>query len=114
MQADILATVPQHLGYVSSVRHSIENENSEGSVIRMPWNSFRNLPKDDFPVVRMSGPYFLLWPLWFAGFIDIATSEVREFTIRNLRVMGRTMGVRQAEVLAAVTESQNMEDVESW
>lgn len=114
MQADILATVPQHLGYVSSPTHGTNSNEGGRSMIRMPSKHSRNLSNDESPMIRMSGPYFLLWPLWFAGIIDFATSEVREFAIRNLRAMGRVMGVRQAEVLAAVIESQNTQAIASW
>ena len=114
MQADILATVPQHLGCVSSPGDFIEPSNGSELLIRMPWKTFRNSSNDDFPMIRMSGPHFMLWPLWFAGIMDIATKEVRQFVVRNLKEMGRRFGIRQAEVLAAVIENQNIQDISSW
>ena len=98
LQADILATVPQHLGYVT--KHNKE-------VTRFPWTDFCEKSRDGFPVVRMSGPYFLIWPLWFAGILDIATEEVQKFVVKNLQVIGRDMGIQQALVLAKVIQNKS-------
>jgi hypothetical protein len=98
LQADILATVPQHLGYVTKHRKD---------VMRFPWTDFGEKSRDDFPVVRMSGPYFLIWPLSFCGIIDIATDEIRQFVVKSLQVIGRDMGIKQALVLAEVIQSKS-------
>jgi hypothetical protein len=42
-----------------------------------------------------------------AGLLDIATEEIRQFVIRNLRSVGRTMGINQARVLADILESKS-------
>jgi hypothetical protein len=90
LQADILRSVPQHLGKFpepkvsSDTRTSISGNNHEG----------------DYTDARMSGGAFLIWPLWFAGGMDITTEEVRQFVIRNLQSVGNYMGIQQANVLA--------------
>jgi hypothetical protein len=50
----------------------------------------------------MVGGSFLLWPLWLAGILDIATEEVRHFVKTNLDSIGTTMGIKQAHVLADI------------
>jgi len=112
LQADILSTLPQHLGFVSSSHFPKANDPTMAvnfSELRFPWTDFRggSIAGDGFPLVRMSGPYFLIWPLWFAGIIDIATKEVQDFVIKNLKRIGETMGIQQAVVLAKVIETKS-------
>jgi hypothetical protein len=76
MHADILASVPQHLGYRGA-----------------PWT-----PPCD--VAGTCGPLFLIWPLWHAGVMSVATEGSRQYAARNLLLIGREMGIRQAAVLA--------------
>jgi hypothetical protein len=102
MQSDILASVPQHLGLTprppSSPSAATNPPQSDDLAITVfPWTNFSERNEETFPVVRTSGPYFLLWPLWFAGVMDVATDEVREFASKNLRVIGNTMGVSKTQ-----------------
>jgi hypothetical protein len=60
----------------------------------------------DYNIVRMSGGYFLIWPLWFCGVMGAATEEVQKYVTKILRSVGRNMGIRQANVLAAVVEAK--------
>ncbi len=62
--------------------------------------------------IRMSGGSFLIWPLWHAGIMDISTDEVQRFVVRNLRSIGDTMGIQQANVLADLVEGRS--DIEVW
>jgi hypothetical protein len=92
MQADILCTVPQHIGYFP-----------DGGT------TFKTLSEVDqsmLPTIKMAGGSFLLWPLWLAGILDISTEEVRRFVIRNLNSIGRTMGIKHAHVLADILETK--------
>lgn len=91
MQADILRTVPQHLGYVFPSNESQKNNDPQ----------FQNRL-----VLRMSGAYFLMWPLWLAGIVDFATDEVKAFVATNLKTIGTRVGIQQAMVLADVVESK--------
>jgi hypothetical protein len=100
MQADILASVPQHLGLTPRAPPSIAPwaatripQGDDMGTTVMPWTGFNDSNSEQFPVVRASGPYFLLWPLWFAGIISITTPDVRDFVTRNLRFIGNKMGV---------------------
>lgn len=104
MQDEILATVPQHLGYVSSSPNSDGLSGTDGLLV--PFSD-----RDNFPTTRLSGPYFLIWPLMFVGTMDIATEDVKKFVTTNLRNIGITLGLQQAIALAGVVEkhSQRME-----
>jgi hypothetical protein len=96
MQAEILATVPQHLGYVSSNPEQALSTNG----LLVSSSSGGNIPTN-----RMSGPYFLIWPLFLTGIMDIATKEAKEFALRNLKTIGNEMGIQLAIVLATVIET---------
>jgi hypothetical protein len=89
MQADILHSVPQHLG-----KFPKPSMRSDTSTLVS-----RNIVGGDF-TSRMSGGTFLIWPLWFAGVLDIATEEVKQFVIMTLKSVGDSMGIRLANVLA--------------
>ena len=96
MQSDILASVPQHVGYCPV------------SAKPGPWSQFGSLRHDlaapdhttySLPMIRLSGGYALLWPLHLVGVLNISAG-VRERVISNLQMLGRTMGVQQALILA--------------
>ncbi|TAQ83145.1 hypothetical protein B7494_g8530 [Chlorociboria aeruginascens] len=88
MQADILASIPQHVGFVSSVDASKlfsarrPKDNAEAAL----WGCFGRQLGDELP--------------------GIATTEVRQFVINNLLYIGHTMGIQQANVLAAILQSR--------
>jgi len=90
LQADILHSVPQHLGKFP--KPSMRSNTSTLVSI--------NVGGSDFTNGRVSGGTFLIWPLWFAGVMDIATEEVRQFVIMTLKSVGDYMGIRLANVLA--------------
>lgn len=77
MHADILASVPQSLGYSGA-----------------PWDSSRS-------VAGTCGSLFLIWPLWHAGVMFVTTNESRQYVARILLLIGREIGIRQAAVLGA-------------
>jgi hypothetical protein len=90
MQADILASVPQHLGYVSS----------PSEVLSEP------------PLIRSVSGFFLMWPLFLCGVIDMASKPIQRWVIQTLQYIGRTMGIQQAFVVAEVVERQ--EEIKAW
>jgi hypothetical protein len=100
LQADILATVPQHLGLFPRSEVSSENDFSMAKALGPK-------PRDhmkDILSVSMSGGHFLVLPLWFAGIMDIATESICQFVVKNLKFIGLDMGIKQALVLAAMIE----------
>lgn len=99
MQADILATLPQHIGYVS--RH---NRYPKPQPSGEPWKpsvGYQGTP------ISMSGPYFILWPMWYCGLVTVATDATRRYVMRNLRVIGDDLGLQQALVLANMLEKHS-------
>jgi hypothetical protein len=96
LQADILATVPQHLGLFPRPEVFSENDFSMAKGLKPK-------PRDhmkDVLSVPMSSGHFLVWPLWFAGVMDNATEPIRQFVVKNLKFIGLDMGIKQALVLA--------------
>jgi hypothetical protein len=79
MQADILATIPQHVP--SSIK--------------------------DQPTSLMEGSrgYFVLWPLYVAGVMDLTTQPIKKWVIGRLRAIADQAGVRQATVMAEILET---------
>ncbi|KAL3418076.1 hypothetical protein PVAG01_09791 [Phlyctema vagabunda] len=130
LQAEILASVPQHLGYISTVEkprlafdptRSINPPSIEKafSTLQHVWSagneetsSRQNNNPHSLPAIRASAGIFLMWPLWFAGIIDVATEEVRDFVIRNLKLIGTKMGVQQANMLADLVKGR--QEIEVW
>ncbi|KAM3076026.1 hypothetical protein ACMFMG_006461 [Clarireedia jacksonii] len=113
MQADILASVPQQVGY-----HTTRSTQSQSQSQSQPWNAFR---KDsgwgvgsggDISAVRFSGGYFLLWPLFLVGNLPGATDAVRAYVVGILRHIQLHTGVQQAGMLAEIVEKKR--DITVW
>lgn len=77
MQAQILASIP----------HTNPSLNSTSSLL------------------EGSRTYFTLWPLYLVGAMDLTTEPVRKWAIARLRHIGRSVGIRQALVVADYLES---------
>lgn len=95
MQAGILYSVPQHLG-------TFPERDTNQSLIHLDVGEYG----------RMSGGWFLLWPLWLAGVMDVATDEVREYAYWNLKNISDGMGIKQASVLAELLKAK--QNVAVW
>jgi hypothetical protein len=128
LQADILASVPQHVGFTPSTPAPPRTGFPQGITVMNPNDTplvqlntkdvppvFATLDKissnprmesKPLPVLRASGGYFLMWPLFLAAIVDVATDESRAWAIGRLRHIGRNMGIRQAFVLAVVLETR--------
>lgn len=133
MQAEVLASVPQHIGFSPS--RSRASDPGTQSVDKMQPLTFNDsaarispvlksfiepheasssdpLMDTDLPVLRASGGYFLMWPLFLAAAVDVASSESQSWAIGRLRSIGKIMGIRQAYVLAAIVE--NKSSIHEW
>jgi len=96
MQAEILASVPQHVGYPT-----------KNTTPSQPWTGYKTDGLGaEFPTIRFSGGYFLIWPLYVAGSMRISTPEVREFCVKNLRYIGTYMGIEHANLLASIMQQK--------
>ncbi|KAH6673305.1 hypothetical protein B0J14DRAFT_481483 [Halenospora varia] len=86
LQADILASVPEHTTNAAGKQSATLLEGSRG--------------------------YFILWPLYLVGVMDLATQSVRQWVIRRLRLLALTVGISQANVLAEYMEQRK--EFEEW
>lgn len=78
LQADILASIPRFTP-------SPISESAQG-------------------LLEGSRSYFILWPLYLVGNMDLTTDPIREWAIQRLRNIGETVGIRQALVVAEYME----------
>ncbi|KFZ09429.1 hypothetical protein V501_05572 [Pseudogymnoascus sp. VKM F-4519 (FW-2642)] len=101
-QEGILYSVPQHTDAIPDQGGSGSSANSS---VRTVWSDFRDSPGEEKPLAKISGALFLIWPLWFVGINDTASDEIRRFVVRNLRMVGDRMGIKQAYLLADAVES---------
>lgn len=108
LQGDILASVPQHLGFISQPGSRDSNPFSNvQDASPMPWSHFKERSVEQFPTVRAAGPTFLLWSLWLAGGMDIASQQAQDFVVKKLKFICQSMGFQQALVLARAIETKS-------
>ena len=130
MQADVLASVPQHLGFAGvkrAVSKTLLSLSSEPSPEKgqpkawFLWNDFINSTdsvgspsqiRSETPMIRAAGGYFLMWPLFTCGVIDLAPPSTQRWVAGLLRYIGDTMGIRQALIIAKVVE--RLEEIKVW
>lgn len=120
LQSDIIASVPQHLGYAATTTKN--KKSSSGGMVRghhrFPWSNFNNCtaatsPRSlksqsaATPMIRAFGGYTLPWAIFQAGDVDIATEPIQKWVIGTLQTIGRSMGIQQAIVLADKLEKKN-------
>ena len=82
MQADILGSVPHHTP-------SLLNQSSSG-------------------LLDGSRSYFVLWPLFLVGTMDLTTEPIRRWAAARLRNIGETVGIRQAIVIAELLNRRGL------
>ena len=125
MQSDILASVPQHLGYPSILspwtfaRLSATNDWATNKFLWSGLNFHRHgnvqglQPTSAYlPVIRLSGCHLLIWPLYLAAVTDITTDRDRCWVIDVLRTTGRSLGIKQA--MALVRAIKNKANIGVW
>jgi hypothetical protein len=87
MRADILASVPHHT----------------------PFSAYGSKPVS---LLEGSRAYFVIWPLYMCGAMDVTTQPIRDWVIARLRAIGEAVGIRQAFVVADLLTQQRV--IESW
>ena len=113
LQAEIFASVPQHLGYHKAVSPA-STPTSGPTPYKFLWSSFASQGCAPFrhdavfhpihpnistiPAVRMAGGNFLPWHLHLAGVMDISTPEVVEWSFKILQRIGHEMSLKQSLV----------------
>lgn len=86
MQADILASIPSHMPSTLQDKRTSLMEASRG--------------------------YFVLWPLYMAGVMDLATQPIKTWVIGRLKAIAKIIGIQQAIVLAEILEEHR--HVAAW
>jgi hypothetical protein len=86
MRADILASVPHHTPLAFSEK----------------------------PISLLEGSraYFVLWPLYLCGAMDVTTEPIRNWVIARLRAIGESVGIKQAFVVAEYLSQQKV--IATW
>jgi len=128
-----LASVPQHTGYVDALaymnpefgasngstpltRETTSDDTS--SVANHDPPNHSTVPKKslihwkDTSPLRLAGGYFLLWPLFMVGEMNLGTNEIRAWVIGRLRRIGDNMGIMLAHGLADVLSKK--EEIRAW
>jgi hypothetical protein len=111
--ADILASVPQYIGYSSkppwlSAPFDTSPLASFGASSKHPHlQAYDQIAGD-----RASGGYFLLWPLYLVGSMDISTEPIRLWVINLLQFIGRSEGIQLAIALAGLLEERGK--IQAW
>lgn len=114
LQYDVIASVPQHLGYTPT-------KSTSGGVSdhTFPWSHFNSRlaplvhtlssksKSAGPPMIRSFGGYSLPWAIYLVGAVDFATEPVRKWAIGTLQTIGRSMGIQQAMVLADMLKKKN-------
>lgn len=97
----------------------VQNQASEDIMIQMrddilgsvPHHTqARILPSPGF--LEGSRSYFILWPLYLVGAMDLTTERIREWAITRLRDISETAGLRQALVIAEYLISRK--HIKAW
>ncbi|KAK7530029.1 hypothetical protein IWX49DRAFT_385261 [Phyllosticta citricarpa] len=105
LQADLCASVPQQIGYVSKARRQGHSPLPQH---HKPWLDFENdiLPEswqigtEHMPIIRSSGNNLLNWSLFMIVNMDITTEKTRDWVIDRLEETGSIMGMHHGTVLA--------------
>lgn len=113
LQSDIIASVPQHLGFATTTSSLSNGE----PAFTFPWSHFKTRAVIPFhsltpnpaapPMIRVFGGYSLPWALYVVGDNDVATVPVRKWVMGTLKRIGRSMGIAQAMVLADNLKAKN-------
>jgi len=80
MQADILASIPSHMPSTLTLTHRNKS------------------------IMEASRGYFVLWPLYMVGVMDLATQPIKSWVIGRLRAIATQIGIQQATFLADILE----------
>ncbi|KAF7192993.1 Pestheic acid cluster transcriptional regulator 3 [Pseudocercospora fuligena] len=106
LQMAILAVVPQHLGDRFEIVHSKPPGEKQDRV----WTGFQSRDHNPFrgnyseglepPFVRMAGGFQIQFPIFTVGASDPPGGPIRTWVIGVLKLLGQSIGIQQAFVLA--------------
>lgn len=110
MQSLILASVPQSLGYVRNNGLASPGLPSNRDILRYEDMKFSHEIYDT-PAGLASSGYNLLWPLWYSGFMELATEDASMYCADCLEKIGNDMGIAQAFILAQTIRTKTEPNV---
>ncbi|KAL3421177.1 hypothetical protein PVAG01_07622 [Phlyctema vagabunda] len=88
-RSDILASVAEHTK--TKITNSAAHQHSLYTELEDPTNASALLG---------TRGYFVLWPLYLVGSMDLSTPEIRAWVANRLRLLADETGIKQAAVLA--------------
>jgi hypothetical protein len=119
LQQEILASIPQYLGFdgISNAISKKKLPSTQSSFApKFPWSYFQSTIYDPTPttsslsngppLIRSFGGYVLPLVLYVAGNSSITTPTTKDKILRTLRLIGHSMGIQQAFILADEMESK--------
>ncbi|KAE9368890.1 hypothetical protein N431DRAFT_470571 [Stipitochalara longipes BDJ] len=123
LQREILASVPQYLGF-GDTTDALPNRNFASAqspfAPKFPWSCFQSTvyrptttsspPLNDPPLIRSFGGYMLPLSLYAAGDVSITTPTIKQKILKTLRLIGYSMGIQQALILAEKMEGKTIQD----
>lgn len=103
--AGIIASVPQITGMIpfpgASEYHAFASKTPGAPEVSTRTSRYALKPPGTYlDPAKSPGMVHLIWPLYAAGQSDMATFEMREWCVETLRFIARSIGTRQAVVLA--------------
>lgn len=126
LQLAILATVPQQLDQSLAGKNEIiallrasnpHSKSQQPGVLHANFGSFGGDTVNpfrrqrqifpDIPRVQLSGGYILQWSLFIAARSDAPGGKIRVWVVDVLRMMGKTLGIQQALVIANMLEADS-------
>jgi hypothetical protein len=109
LRYDILASVPQYLGHGENPPRWLESELHEISSLVSSVTGSRNSAiqtSGETPSLRTPGGYFLLWPLYLVGAMDITTESLRLWIIKRLQFIWRSGDIQLPVAVAGPLERE--------
>ncbi|RDW91853.1 hypothetical protein BP5796_01247 [Coleophoma crateriformis] len=95
LRSDILASIPQHTG------SKLDDEDWLGhSPLHKALQTPCQAPPREESILRGTRGYFILWPLYLVGSMDLSTDAIRAWVSNRLSCIANETGLLQASVLA--------------
>ncbi|RDW79460.1 hypothetical protein BP6252_04098 [Coleophoma cylindrospora] len=95
LRSDILASIPQHTG------SNLDEDDWPGHApLQTSPETPRQAPPREESILRGTRGYFILWPLYLVGSMDLSTDAIRAWVSNRLSCIADETGILQASVLA--------------
>ena len=121
LQRELLASIPQYLGFagITNLRPNWKLPSAQSSLDpKFPWSCFQSTiyqitptsspPSNGPPLIRSFGGYILPRLLYVAGNLSITAPTTKQKILKTLRLIGHSMGIQQAFILADEMEGKRV------